>query len=704
MSLSQRGIAILQKVIQGYSYVSHSELMEQLSISKRTLYYDVEKINDWLQENKLEPLTHKRNIGYTVSEPGKQAIRQKLASLSVAEDYVYSPRERIAIIAIVVLTRESIVTLQTLLDKLHVSRSTMLADIKQAKAELKAFHLHLQYSHETGYFLKGSEQNKRTVLLTYLSQISELLDWRDLIGIPGSYKSSDMGGVVSSSGHTLSGVLQDLEDYMGVHYTEDFIHSLNIHITMLIKRFNRGKFISIDPVEKEVLRSTKEFDAATKIAERIETAYRLNVPEDEVFYLTTFFLSAKRSNTLPNTEDAQTASTLKQIISYMVDDFQKFACVFFTNRHELEQNLLLHLKPAYFRIKYGIDWSNPLSETVKSTYKDLFILTQKVVHHFEYFLGQPVSDDEIAYIAIHFGGWLDKEGIRVERRKKAVIVCASGIGTSRILQKQLEDLLPSVDVTELYSVREYEKKRLNNIDYIFSTVPLLERTVPVYVVSPILKASEKARLLKLVETDGNAREPQEIDRLIAIIKKHSTIEDEQALYQDLLAYQARMKEPVREAYYKPMLHELLTTDTIQISEETANWQEALQLASKPLLETGAIRQSYVDAMIDSVNQLGPYIVIAPGIALPHARPEAGVNKVGMSFLKLKKPCPFSEKPEHQVNLLFVLAAVDNEAHLKALSQLSTLLSDSHNLNLLSQAETVNEVLNVINNHSKSEEE
>lgn len=148
-----------------------------------------------------------------------------------------------------------------------------------------------------------------------------------------------------------------------------------------------------------------------------------------------------------------------------------------------------------------------------------------------------------------------------------------------------------------------------------------------------------------------------------------------------------------------MLNDILTKDTIQFADQIDSWKEAIKLGAKPLLANKSIKESYIEAMISNVEKLGPYIVIAPKIALPHARPEDGVNKVGMSFLRIKEGCSFTEKPEHRVNLLFVLAAIDNETHLKALSQFSMMLSNPENINKLEQAETTDEVLAVIEKYS-----
>lgn len=705
MILDQRCMAILTKIVHAASHVSPLELVEELKISKRTVYYDIQKINSWLEYMKLEKLSYVRSAGFFVSKEGSQQIKSRLAAFDKKVNYEFSPTERVAWIAILIMTRESEVFLHHLIEKLQVSRSTLLADIKQLKGKLDYFQVELHFHKASGYFMTGDEQAKRKMLIYYLSQIFTNKGWNGLISeihlIVNQEKNLSSDLFSSSELDAVYNILNECEPLTGVRYADEVIQTLSIHLLLLIKRFSRGKYIQMDSVEKTVIRQSKEYDAAQIICQRIESVFCIRVPEDEIYYITTFLLGAKISDYRQADFENQDLANLKHIVTLMVDDFQKFACVFFQNRKELERNLFIHLKPAYFRIKYGINMDNPLSASMQNSYPDLFVLTKKVVHHFEYVLGKPISDDEIAYIAMHFGGWIDKEGVRVEARKKAIVVCASGIGTSRILQKQLEDLLPTVDVEQALTVREYEKTNLSDIDFIITTTPISEKGAPIFIVNPILNHAERASLLKQVQSDEEIPKLANIDAIMSIVQRHAQIKDEGKLLQELKTYFQNEKEMKNEVDQRPMLNEVLTVDKIQFAERADSWQEALQIAAEPLLADGSINQKYIDAMIDNVNKMGPYIVIAPGIALPHARPEEGVRKLGMSFLQLKQCCSFSEKEEHQVSLIFVLAAIDNDTHLKALSQLSKMLSDGSNLEKLRMAQSADEVLAIINQYSQN---
>lgn len=121
-----------------------------------------------------------------------------------------------------------------------------------------------------------------------------------------------------------------------------------------------------------------------------------------------------------------------------------------------------------------------------------------------------------------------------------------------------------------------------------------------------------------------------------------------------------------------MLKEYLPLEHMMTVESVNDWEDAIVLAAQPLLKKGVIEQKYIDQMIQSVHDNGPYIVLNDYFALPHAQPGFGVNEVGLSLLTVQNPVDIKGKP---VKLFLVLAAVDSSAHLDVLSEISELLMD-----------------------------
>ncbi len=122
------------------------------------------------------------------------------------------------------------------------------------------------------------------------------------------------------------------------------------------------------------------------------------------------------------------------------------------------------------------------------------------------------------------------------------------------------------------------------------------------------------------------------------------------------------------------MEEMIQQKNIRIIDEVADWKEAISQAVLPLIENGYVESRYVDSIIENTEKYGPYYVIAPNIALPHARPEQGVLKKQLGILLLRHPIKFSQDG-FDVRLLITLAASDGESHLQTLAKLSDILGD-----------------------------
>ncbi len=142
----------------------------------------------------------------------------------------------------------------------------------------------------------------------------------------------------------------------------------------------------------------------------------------------------------------------------------------------------------------------------------------------------------------------------------------------------------------------------------------------------------------------------------------------------------------------------LNESLIQFESSVSTWEEAIIKSAQPLLDGAYVDQGYIDAMIESVNEYGPYIVIAPKVAMPHARPETGSKKIGYSILKLEQPIGFSEEPEHQVELLVALSCVNAESHLEILQFIVEVLSDTERFESALKATTKTELLDIFQNN------
>ncbi|NMB62970.1 MAG: PTS sugar transporter subunit IIA [Chloroflexi bacterium] len=145
----------------------------------------------------------------------------------------------------------------------------------------------------------------------------------------------------------------------------------------------------------------------------------------------------------------------------------------------------------------------------------------------------------------------------------------------------------------------------------------------------------------------------------------------------------------------PKLSELLISERIETGYQTGDWKDAVREAGKLLYKTGIVKEEYIEAMVETCQELGPYIVIAKGIALPHAAPEKGALQTGLSMLALDPPVEFGNKYNDPVKLVIGLAALDHEMHIEALRSLAEIFIDEELRQKLLNADQKSEITEII---------
>lgn len=136
-------------------------------------------------------------------------------------------------------------------------------------------------------------------------------------------------------------------------------------------------------------------------------------------------------------------------------------------------------------------------------------------------------------------------------------------------------------------------------------------------------------------------------------------------------------------------------DNIKIIDNVENWEEALKIGAESLVNNNNIESKYINAIIDNVYKFGPYIVLTDGVAMPHSRPEDGVLKKGMSFLKVKNGVDFFQT-EKKVYLFFTLAAENADGHQDAIAELADFLGDDEKVEkMIKEDLTESEILDLL---------
>lgn len=150
-----------------------------------------------------------------------------------------------------------------------------------------------------------------------------------------------------------------------------------------------------------------------------------------------------------------------------------------------------------------------------------------------------------------------------------------------------------------------------------------------------------------------------------------------------------------------LLKELADKNRVCFHQGFDHWEDAIRAAAKPLLEDGAILPAYVDSIIENVHKFGPYIVLAPKIAMPHCQQNAvGVVHTAVSFMKLEEPVHFEEgNPDKDAYLFFVLASENPDLHMENMQELATVLLNPEIVDELMEVYNLDDLLKLDKKYS-----
>ena len=145
-----------------------------------------------------------------------------------------------------------------------------------------------------------------------------------------------------------------------------------------------------------------------------------------------------------------------------------------------------------------------------------------------------------------------------------------------------------------------------------------------------------------------------------------------------------------------MITTWLPVENIQIVDSVSDWKQAIRLSAQPLLAKETITEEYIEAIFNSHQELGPYYVLAPGLAMPHARPEQGAIKNGLSLLHIKQGVSFNADENDPIYVVIMLCALSGDEHINMITALAEIFSNDERLSALLKASTLETIQTVIN--------
>ena len=142
--------------------------------------------------------------------------------------------------------------------------------------------------------------------------------------------------------------------------------------------------------------------------------------------------------------------------------------------------------------------------------------------------------------------------------------------------------------------------------------------------------------------------------------------------------------------------EILSASQVAVKVNVTKWEDAVRVAGRLLVDCGFAEERYIEGMLSLTRELGPYIVLAPGIAIPHARPEEGAIKVGFAVLTLDPPINFGNEYNDPVHLVIGFCSPGANAHVELLTRIAHILGTDNFLEKCKAAKTPAELADVFN--------
>lgn len=701
--LNSRCSNMLDLIISNDKPIIVNDIADKLNISSRTVRYDLDRIGDYLKEINLPNLERKPNLGVSLklNEIQKEKLFKLLGKIN-NYDYVLSKRERVIYAIRELLVKSDFTTINSLSDRMMVSRSTVINDLSDIKKWI--FENNLQFESLKGHGIKvfGNEVELRKATAKLIIQGIGTLNLLN-VNMMKLFKDVDMDFIRNS--------IKLAEEQMEGTFSDDAFNNLVIHIAIAIKRIQLSKDIIMNKEELKDLRKTEEFVISSGIAKMLEERFLISVPEDEIGYMAIHLLG---SNIISiENADKDDWVHVHLIASTLIEEVENRLGYDFSSDSRLFDGLLQHIRPAIYRFKNDLKVKNPLIDEIKMNYYSMFMSIKQSVKFIEDELGKIIDEEEIGYLTLHFMASLERLKNDKFMNPNVLVVCATGLGTSKFVALKLKSIF-DINIIDTIPSHDVEKVLKNNrVDVIVTTIPLKVKGIRCILVNTFL--TEKnisdlsifiAKIIKKNESEGNRIEVSEsliqdpgentFSRLLNIISDNCTINDYDGLKSKLVAY-LNIKEGIMNETYKPSLKELINTNFIKVNVQADDWEDAVRKSGQILKDNGCIKERYIEAMVNTVKKVGPYIVILPGIAMPHASPKDGVIKIGYSIITLKTPVIFGNSENDPVSLLVAFAATDNLKHMNALKDIMKTIEQDDFISKACSAKIPEQILNIFLN-------
>lgn len=628
ISLTKRQRDIIFYFIENKKFFTIEEIATKFNVSKRTVQYEIEHINSFLNEkfpNTYIQGVRNKGLELHINISKENIIKETISSIQTR--FLGQP-ERIVAIKLLLLL-DQVKSLDEIADYCLVSKKTIINDYKLVEKELNEAKLIL----ENNTLIKGNEIDIRDCFESVINDYDSESDY--------SFFKETVDTSLANQIKRAKSLINKISEGLKQRYivTSNFLYCLAYVFFRIENNYLIGNK-EIEKLKKSICKSSNN---------NLLSLLKEEVSENDAFYFASLFLRTKLYSSSSRKEKD---SVEKLMADYLIQEL-KHLIKSKNITDSFRQLLELHLKVAIYRMKNNIEIKNDFLENIKLSIPLMYEFTKETIKKCEKKFNLRFDETEIAYIAMHIASAYENN-VQLDTSLDVLIVCSFGLATSSLLKSRISQLISSC--TFIGPISEKEAKEYltrNSVDLIITTHDYDDKEIPSVKVNPLLSVDD-------------------INSVNQILSQIS--------YRKSCNYFLESYKHYEPNIVKIKLRDYVEKDMIQVIDECSSWQIAIQTCSRPLLKRNMIEEKYVDKMIQSVKELGNYMIITPETAFVHAGSDDGINESCLAILILKNPILFGEKYPELIRNIVVLGMKSKEDNY--LLNIINLFGDTDNLKQL----------------------
>lgn len=682
MTLSTRNLLILDFLIK-HKQSSIKEIAEKFNISESSARYDLKNI---------EVLIEKKNANIEFLSKGNIYFNNFEKNIfDFSQDnlqYILTSEERVEFLEIFILLNNQPFNIQRIIEILDITRNTFKSDFEKVKQNF--YKMGITLNNDGTFSLKRG--SSRTYILIPLSRlIKRFIFQEEVYYYPNKFIFNNAFKHISYDKiNIITQYIREVLEGSNKILSDESYQMLIAYIIIVVETVANNYKLQTNTDNEEFFKSKEEFKILTSKKYILEEEFKIKIDETELIRLTNFFLGSQTYTKKMDFYENWIRSEI--FIEKFIRDVSSQLKYNLTKDTILFNGLLNHLKPAVYRIKNKINLENSIYEELILKEKKLFDIVKKSIENIPEL--KEISNDEIAYLVVYFKASIERIEQNKKVKKKILVVCNFGYGTSRLLSQNLHENyeVEIVATLPVYELKNY--KNLENIDYILTTTTFNQNSIniPIIQVNPILDKNDFA----LLDSLNFKRNKNKISLKVLINLIKNNIKEN-----EISTVIKALKENLDDFFIDDYIHSpipilnlktLLPTENIVITDEDFNWKNAIWKLGDLLIEKKLVSSSYIKDIIKIVEDNGAYMVVDERFGIFHAKNNDNIFQTSLMLLVSKKQIQIKDKKTH---LILILASKDGHEHLQSLIEFSKIFESKENINKILKLSSNKEIFDFI---------